>query len=205
MKPRAASLRRRLLAATVVVLVLALLPAGWVLGALFREHATEQFRAALQVQLDQLAASTQFDAAGTPVVDTARLSDPRFARPLSGLYWQVDGPGRPGLLRSRSLWDQQLALPPDGLQDGAVHVHAGTGPQGQPLLQLERAIHSIERHGQSWRRVVAGSTEPLEAAVTRFRAQLALSLAVLFLLLALASWAQVTLGLAPLDALRRAL
>lgn len=202
---RAPSLRRRLLAATVVVLVLALVPAGWLLGGLFREHVTQQFREGLQVQLDQLAAATQFGADGEPVVDSARMTDPRWQRPFSGLYWQVDGPARAGALRSRSLWDGALALPPDTLADGAVHAHQAPGPQGQPLLVLERSVHDATQPQQAWRLAVAGSTENLDAAVALFRTQLALSLAVLFGLLAAASWAQVTVGLAPLRALREAL
>lgn len=203
--PRPSSLRWRLLAATVVVLVLALLPAGWVLSALFREHATQQFQQALQVQLDQLAAATLFDDTGAPVVDPARLTDPRWQRPLSGLYWQVDGPGRPGLLRSRSLWDSLVALPTDGVADGEVHAHAATGPGGSALLALERSIHDVRQPAVAWRLVVAGNTEALDAAVARFRGQLALSLFALFALLAVASWAQVAVGLKPLGALREAL
>ncbi|WP_048440934.1 sensor histidine kinase [Caenimonas sp. SL110] len=202
---RTPSLRRRLLVATVVVLVLALVPAGWLLGGLFREHVTQQFRETLQVQLDQLAAATQFGADGDPVVDNARMTDPGWQRPLSGLYWQVDGPDRSAALRSRSLWDVNLALPSDTLADGAVHVHEVSGPQGQPLMVLERSIHDAAQPQRVWRLAVARSTDALQAAVARFRTQLAWSLLVLFGLLAAASWVQVTVGLAPLRALREAL
>ncbi|MES2632056.1 MAG: sensor histidine kinase [Pseudomonadota bacterium] len=202
---RSPSLRRRLLVATVVVLVLALVPAGWLLGGLFREHVTQQFRETLQVQLDQLAAATQFGADGDPVVDNARMTDPRWQRPLSGLYWQVDGPDRSAALRSRSLWDVNLALPSDTLADGTVHVHDAPGPQGQLLMVLERSIHDAAQPQRVWRLAVARSTSELDAAVARFRTQLAWSLLVLFGLLAVASWVQVTVGLAPLRALREAL
>lgn len=205
MSAAAGSLRRRLLAATVVVLVLALVAAGLLIGGLFREHVTQQYREGLRLQLDQLAGATAFDADGKPQVDAARLTDPRWQRPYSGWYWQVDGAAQPGLLRSRSLWDSTLALPVDPLADGAVHAHDGNGPRGQPLIILERSVHDPGRPGDRWRLVVAGNTEGLESAVARFRGQLALSLLLLFALLAAASWAQVAVGLAPLRALRAAL
>lgn len=200
----AASLRARLLAATIVVLALALVAAGLLIGGLFREHVTRQYRDGLQLQLDQLAAATAFGADGKLRVDAARLPDPRWQRPYSGWYWQVNGPGEPDLQRSRSLWDATLALdstPPDG----AVHEHALSGPQGEPLLALERSVHDPARPAQRWRLSVAGSTESLEAAVASFRGQLALSLLLLFALLAAASWTQVVVGLAPLRALREGL
>ncbi len=206
MKAAAApSLRRRLLAATSVVLALALLVAGWGLSALFREHAMQQFREGLHGQLDQLTARLDFDAAAQPVVDTAALSDPRWERPYSGLYWQLDGAGRTGVRRSRSLWDRALVLPADSVADGAVHAHEAAGPLGRPVLVLERSVHDPRQPQAGWRLAVAADTAPLDDAVQRFRGQLALSLLLLFALLLAASWIQVLVGLAPLRALHAAL
>lgn len=103
------SLRLRLLGATLVSLALALAGAHWWLGGLFREHVLSQFDATLTQQLDQLTARLEFDAAGQPQINPRGLSDPRWERPFSGLYWQVDSvsPGagggavRAGVLRSR--------------------------------------------------------------------------------------------------------
>ena len=141
----AGSLRWRLLAATLVALALALMLAGWVLGGLFREHVMRQFETALTLQLDQLTAQLDFDALGQPVIDPTSLSDPRWQKPFSGLYWQIDriSPDqqtRDGVLRSRSLWDTQLTLAYDALEDGAIHVHQGTGPQGARLMMIERTV-----------------------------------------------------------------
>ncbi len=160
---------------------------------------------ACTAQLDQLTARLDFDAAAQPVVDTAALSDPRWERPYSGLYWQLDGAGRTGVLRSRSLWDQALVLPADRVADDAVHLHEATGPLGRPVLVLERSVHDPRQPQAGWRLAVAADTAPLDEAVQRFRGQLALSLLVLFALLLAASWIQVLVGLAPLRALREAL
>ncbi len=208
----ARSLRFRLLAATLTALAVALVLAGLLLASLFRDHVMRQFSQTLTTQLDQVTARLEFDAAGRPLIDPRSLSDPRWSRPYSGLYWQLDGAGdvpRPGALRSRSLWDVVLSLPRDALAHGVVHVHEGTGPNGAALLLVERTIKP-EATGPGaldppWRLIVAADLRDTVAAVARFNGMLAASLAALFALLAAAALAQVAIGLAPLRALQRTL
>jgi signal transduction histidine kinase len=206
----ATSLRFRLLAATLVALSLALVLAGLLLAGLFRQHVERQFEDTLRLQLDQLTASLNFNAAGDPLPMPQALQDPRWQQPYSGLYWQIDGdedgagPEQRGLLRSRSLWDTALALPADALLDGAVHAHQINGPLGVPLLLLERSVHAADQPELRWRLVVAADTRLLEAAVSRFSGMLAAYLVLLFLLLVLAALAQVYVGLRPLRALEQA-
>ncbi len=203
------SLRVRLLAVTLAGVAVAMVLAGLVLSGLFREHVQQQFQAALQLQLDQITARLEFDAQGQPAIAAEALSDPRWLKPYSGLYWQVDamapdGRERAGVLRSRSLWDTSLALQVDALADGAVHVHEMAGPQGAPLLVLERTVRTEGVHAARWRLIVAADLQATQAATARFTGVLALSLAVLLVLLAVATWAQVAVGLRPLQALQRA-
>ena len=206
---RARSLRFRLLAATCVGMLLALLLAGVLLAGLFREQVMQQFAAALTAQLDQVTAHLEFDAAGQPLLDGAALSDPRWSRPYSGLYWQVDGvvAGQPacGVLRSRSLWDTVLTVENDAIGDGAVHIHEIAGPDGTRLLLVERTVRREGAAATPWRLLVAADLRPTTAAVARFNGVLAASLAVLLALLCAAALAQVGVGLAPLRALHRAL
>ncbi|MCK6425739.1 MAG: ATP-binding protein [Burkholderiaceae bacterium] len=156
------SLRARLLVATLVALLVALLLAGVLLAGLFRDHVRQQFATLLTAQLDQLTARLTFDAAGQPRLDPAGLSDPRWSRPYSGLYWQVDqashdGAARRGLLRSRSLWDTELQAPADPIGDGAVHLHEVAGPGGTRLLLAERSLRQ-------------GRAEPAEPAAAAHKA-----------------------------------
>ena len=208
--PRRLSLRVRLLVATLVAAALAVALAGVLLSGLFRDHVMRQFAQALTAQLDQVTARLEFDAQGRPQIDPQRLSDPRWSRPLSGLYWQVDGeagsaaPPR-GVLRSRSLWDQVLQAPADAPATGEVHVHALPGPQGVPLLLVERLVQHDGAAPGRWRVMVAADLHETQAAGDRFTRMLAGSLAILLLLLGAAAWAQVAVGLAPLRALQRAL
>ena len=83
------SLRIRLLAGTLFWVVGTILVAGWGLGNLFRQHVEAQFHAELRTHLDQLTAQLSLDAKGRPQL-AMPLIDPRFARPYSGYYWQVD-------------------------------------------------------------------------------------------------------------------
>lgn len=204
------SLRLRLLGATLVTLALALAGAHAWLGGLFRDHVMRQFDATLVLQLDQLTARLEFDAQGQPLIDPRSLSDPRLDKPYSGLYWQLDrmspgGQTRVGVLRSRSLWDTQLALSADALADGDLHTHDGLGPQGHAVRIVERSLAVPEQPQARWRLMVAADTREALAAADDFNGVLAASLAGLGALLALAALAQVAVGLAPLKAMQRAL
>ncbi len=210
MKHWVGSLRVRLLLGTLVALALALLLSGVVLGGLFREHVMRQFETTLTQQLDQLTARLVFDAGGQPQIDPQALSDPRWQRPFSGLYWQLDrvstdGQSRSGVLRSRSLWDSSLTLQADAMADGGIHVHEGLGPQDAPVLMLERTVRAAEAPAEQWRLIVAGDLQETAQAIDRFRGVLGGSLLILLGLLGLAALAQVLVGLAPLRAMQRAL
>ena len=206
------SLHWRLLAATAVAASVALLLAGWVLAGLFRDHVTRQFVEALTTQLDQVTARLERGADARPTIDASALSDPRWSRPYSGLYWQVDVGAADGLqrgvLRSRSLWDAQLEAPRDAPADGEVHVHDVAGPGGATLQLVERTVRvdaGADADPDPWRVLVAADRAPVDAAAARFNAVLAASLAVLLVLLVAAAAAQVGVGLAPLRGLQRAL
>lgn len=198
------SLRWRLLAGTAVGVALALFLAGLALSALFRAEIERQLDDGLLQQLDQLTALVEFDAQGQIRLEDHSLSDPRWRRPYSGLYWQVDGAQARGVLRSRSLWDTTLDNRDDTLPDGRVHRHDVTGPQGADLRVLERAVYPAGQPQAVWRLLVAADRSASAQAVTHFGRVLSLSLGVLWCLLVVAAWAQVAVGLAPLRALQNA-
>ena len=208
MSARGGSLRLRLLGATLATLVLALAGAHVWLAGLFREHVQQQFDTTLSQQLDQLTARLEFDAEGRPVIGPRGMSDPRFEKPYSGLYWQVErlppaAGERRAALRSRSLWDAELQLPDDALADGAIHRHELAGPRAELLRAAERSVQA--QAGSRWRLIVAGDLQEASAAIDRFSGVLAASLVGLGVLLALAALAQVAVGLAPLKAMQRGL
>ncbi len=206
--PWRGSLRLRLLVATLLALLLALLLSGVLLSGLFREHVMRQFAQALTVQLDQVTTRLAFGSDGRPRIEPQSLSDPRWLRPYSGLYWQidrVDGAVQHGVLRSRSLWDAVLTPPGDALADGEVHEHELPGPAGATLLLVERTVSASDSPAGAWRLMVAADLAGTRDAVATFNGVLAASLGVLALLLAAAALALGAVGLAPLRALQRAL
>jgi signal transduction histidine kinase len=206
------SLRLRLLAGTLVWVLLTVLVAGWALGRMFTEHVERQFQAELATHLNQLAANLAIDASGLPAL-RALLSDPRFARPYSGLYWQIDVLGetagdrspdgsRQGALRSRSLWDVVLAVPGDLPADGEIHAHVTEGPDGAPLRMIEQVLRPAEQPELALRVIVAANAALVVEPVARFNRILAIALALLATGLAVAALVQVRVGLRPLARLR---
>ncbi|HEX6734348.1 MAG TPA: sensor histidine kinase [Azonexus sp.] len=204
------SLRLRLLLGTLVWILGSIGLTGWLLNGLFSEHLGRQFHAELQTHLDQLAANLEIDANGRTVLSRP-LSDPRLARPYSGLYWQVDRlgeagqPAVPAVLRSRSLWDQALAVPDDHPADGEVHQHAVSGPNGTPLLMIERLLRPLDPPGPAVRLIVAADEALLGEPLQRFRGMLLTALGLLAAGLAGAAVVQVRSGLRPLNRLREEL
>jgi signal transduction histidine kinase len=206
------SLRQRLLLGTLVWIALSIVVAGWALGGLFRQHVAQQFNAELGTHLDQLVAHLVVDPAGNPSLSAAQ-SDPRFSKPLSGLYWQIDrlqppGEGSVGLLRSRSLWDDVLRLPADGLADGEVHRHRIPGPGNTRLGVIERVVMIGEAsgpEGRAFRLVVAADERQMAEPIEHFDGMLWLALGLLGGGLAVVAVIQVRIALAPLGRLRGAL
>ncbi|MFZ1415806.1 MAG: sensor histidine kinase [Defluviicoccus sp.] len=193
------SLRLRLLLGAAFSIAAALLIAGLILAELFARHVHDRFRVELGHHLDQLAAALDVDVAGEPML-TRPPSDPRFERPLSGLYWQIAAAGR-SVLRSRSLWDQALELPAAVSSDGLIREHRMAGPGNWRLLVLERSL-LLPDAPATLRVAVAEDESDLLAALRAFNRTLALSLAALAVVLIIAAVFQVTLGLRPLGWLR---
>ncbi len=196
------SLRLRLVAGGIVAILIALTIAGAGLTLLFERHVTRTIGDDLDIYLKQLVAGIDTDAQGKLVVSRPP-ADPRFAAPLSGLYWQVSG-DRGQLLRSRSLWDTALELPQDEPSPGELHHHVILGPAKARLLVSERRVLlTMGDRRVPVRVAVAADLARVSVAASSFARDLAVALGVLGLVLGIATAIQVGLGLRPLDALRR--
>jgi signal transduction histidine kinase len=199
---RLGSLRLRLVASGIIAILVALTIAGAGLILLFERHLTRSMADDLDVQLKQLIAGVDIDQAGNLVM-TRAPADPRFADPLSGLYWQVTD-DRGQFLRSRSLWDTILRLPADEPSPGEVHHHEASGPANVHVVIAERRVFiTIGDRQVPVRVAVATDLTRVPAAASAFAKDLAIALGFLALALAIATSVQVGLGLRPLDALRR--
>jgi signal transduction histidine kinase len=195
------SLAVRLAAGAGAWIAAALLVGGIVLSSLFRDHVERTFDARLDSLLESLVAVTEVAEDGALALGR-EVGEPRFGQAFSGWYWQI-ADGDRVLLRSRSLWDEDLTLgvPPES--GDAVHRDA-TGPDDRRLRLAERSIALPGSH-RPLVFAVAGDREEIEVAVAAFDATLAWSLGLLGLGLVLALPIQVRFGLAPLRRLRRAI
>lgn len=198
MNPR--SLHVRLLGIAALWVVIAVVLVGLALLYLLTitlEHNTEEDLAAGVTRL-----VAQIDAAATLPV-TGTLPDPQYQTPASGQYWQVIDIAAGTVQRSRSLWDRELEVGlPD--RDGASHLETIDGPDAQRLVALTRRISFETPLGRrSFAVTVARDRLEIDTAVQRYAGDMAVALLVLALAMLAAAWAQVTLGLKPLELLQR--
>ena len=108
------------------------------------------------------------------------------------------------VVRSRSLWDHVLPLPPDALQPGVMHSHDMPGPQGATLLVREQlVIYTAPSGTRAMRIAVALDRQDIALARDQFAGDMRPALILLALVLMAAAWAQVSIGLRPLEAVRR--
>ena len=197
------SLRLRLLAASAVTILLALFLAGLALIKLFETQVSARVERELSNHLLQLAGALETGKDGKLYL-ARQLADPRFQQPLSGLYWQIAWEEQEPL-RSRSLWDESLTVP--RLADsGANHILQIPGPDATPLIALERVVTVLKQNQPYDVRLLVGTdASEVSGPVASFTRWMMFSLAALAVLLAVAAWAQVKVGLRPLETLRAGL
>ncbi len=191
------SLRLRLALAGAASIIAALVAAFFVLSTLFERHVERRIASELVLHLNQIIAGLA-EQPGTALDLVKPPVDPRFERPLSGLYWQIEGEGK--RLRSRSLWDDILTLP--DIPAGGVHTATIPGPGAVPLLLVEREVVTPERAGARPLRVaVAIDRTDIFRATDEFEGDLLPYLQALAALLLAASFVQIFVGLRPLATL----
>jgi signal transduction histidine kinase len=199
---RLGSLRIRLAIIAAISIVVVLTISAFGLSMLFERHVQRRMNSELDTYVRQLAAGILLTDGGTLRL-AHPLADPRFSEPDSGLYWQIEDDNSGAQLRSRSLWENVIGLPPDNIEPGAVHRHRLQGPHGSSLIVSERRL--IYPHGTAshqLRIVAAADEKDVRAAVRQFASDVAASLAVLAGILMLVSWLQISVGLHPLATLR---
>ena len=189
---KSGSLRLRLIAGAGVAIALALVVAWFAMTWLFNGHVERRVEDELLVQVRPLLADLRLSV-GMPVAGS-EPADPRFAVPAGGLYWQAST--AKGAIRSISLWDSRLPRAATAPAD-AWHIRRTAGPFGQRLLLMERAIR-LQPQEPAVIVQLGYDLAKLAPAQREFGREMALFLTLLWIVLALAAWAQVGLGLRPL-------
>jgi signal transduction histidine kinase len=198
------SLMLRLFGGTALWIAIALGLTTFALDSLFKDQATRQFEQQLQSYLYQIVASLELDAQGNPIIPNTG-GDPRFNRPESGLYWQINDNNGATLLKSRSLWDTKLNVANDRLLKDEIHFHALTGPAEQHLLIAEHNLVLPDPSNKQLRVIVGSETKELARAIETWQHSLGLFVGILFVSLVVAAIAQVAFGLQPLRQLQQSL
>jgi signal transduction histidine kinase len=198
------SIRLRLVLAAGLMIILALLASGASIAFIFQRHLERRVQSELEKHVTQLLAAVDVKADGK-IVLSQDLADPRFTLPLSGLYWQIDL-DRKAVARSRSLGDQKLNVPTPPADVFESHMHEIKGPDGQNLYSLEQAVY-LENQGKELLYIVTVGLErgEISGTVLSMTRDVVPALSALGLVLLLATWVQVSLGLRPLAMIKQSL
>jgi signal transduction histidine kinase len=180
----------------VIWVLVSLLAAGLALQYLFGINIERTTRQDLDAALTRLAAvimpSTQVPSLDAP------LPDPRYATPFGGRYWQIEALDTGEIARSRSLWDFVITAP---TADDALHHQPG--PDGRHLILLTRRLEINTEAGTRPYLVTVGQDhDPIHEATERFGRDVTQVLVALGVIIVLAAWLQIKLGLSPIQGLK---
>jgi len=189
------SLQSRL--STGIVIALALLVAVLLaVGSYSLRHLAEDFVAErLEHDMDALLAAMFFNGRKQLRLQPGRLS-PIFRQPYSGHYYKIQAGDV--TLRSRSLWDADLSIPPT--IRNRITRRFIRGPQDQQLLMLAR---TFRLQGQDIVIAVTEDFTGLAAGLRRLTVNLSLLALLLLSILILAQRWLVRQGLKPLEKIRQ--
>jgi signal transduction histidine kinase len=188
---RSSSLERSL-QWTLGLLVLLVLLSITAAAAWIAREAAQQFVASrLAHDADAIVAALAVDT-----LQIERAMPPVFRQPFSGHYFTVRFDGG-GLLRSRSLWDEELAVDP--LPPGETRLDLRRGPEHQRLLVLQAGY---EKRDSTFTVAVAEDINPLLRALRRLQwIGFVLSLLAAVVLLVVQRWL-LRRGFSQIDAVR---
>ncbi len=173
-----------------------------VIASLFATHVRKNLEADLSDQFDRLVVLIDPEIP-TPTL-VAPLANPSFSTPYGGFYWQITNPETQEKSRSRSMWDEEFTVEDINLFNGRQHTINILDPEGtQAIALIQRLQFKLENGDfRTFEIIIAEDLVHFELANDAFRDDLFQSLIVLALVLSLAAWIQISLGLAPLNRIK---
>ena len=196
-RPVPDSLRLRILLAVSLWVLLGSAAIWFSAVGIFSRHVEQSYHEELEVHVRELGGLTEIGPDGAMML-TRPLSDPRYAEPLSGFYWQVTAAGR-APLRSQSMTrgslDESIAHSPEILH------RLESGPTGPAIT------YGYTRKGPAGEDihfVIATDQRELDRLIGSFTRDLTIWLAVLAALLLATGFAMISFSLKPLDRLSQA-
>ncbi|WP_286226347.1 MULTISPECIES: ATP-binding protein [unclassified Polynucleobacter] len=198
------SLRFRIVATSILAILTALFVANRVITELFTQYATKQFELNIKNQFNQLASLVSIDLWSQQPQLVSPVGEPRWAKPLSGLYWQINASDGT-VLRSRSLWDQTLAIRGSKNQSDQPLFYEISSIGQHSLLAYSKTVSLEDAQSTPFTLTVAVDRSPLDAEITLFSSEIRRYLFILALTLLMILIMQITIGLQPLEALKKAM
>ncbi len=189
------SLQARLGTGLLVSLILIFFVLWLIVSNAIRYLVEDYIASRLEHDGESLLTVVTFDTRGTPTLDSAR-TDPVYQRPFSGHYFKITS-GK-NVLRSRSLWDQDLTVPV--LQAGADVQLRLTGPERQPLLVM---VKGYSKQGHTLTIAVGEDLSPVQGAIVSFERRFTVTALLMLLVLIVFQAVIVRTGLRPLERVRR--
>ncbi|PFG55960.1 signal transduction histidine kinase [Vibrio sp. ES.051] len=187
------SIKSRLVLAAVVWLTAMILAAGVTIPTQVYNYMLDDTRSQLSIFMDEIAAQLEVNSTGRLDL-AAQLSDPRFSRPYSGLYWSAST--ETSLERSRSLWDKRIEY--KGM-DKSAH-----GARGERLITIEKTLYLTDYEGPI--HIIIGiDEEPIKNTLQTLVGQLWLILGLLFAGVLTVILLQIAWSLSPLTKLQKEL
>ncbi|MBD8065700.1 HAMP domain-containing histidine kinase [Devosia sp. PTR5] len=187
------SLKLRLMGLAAIWVIVSLLAAAFILHFLFVANLERTAHEDMDAAMTRLVALIDAQSPGSNL--TAPLPDPRYDTPLGGRYWQITTPDGAILGRSRSLWD--MTIPVTGATEREINHFAAP-----PEWHIIYIMRSIDIGGRTIAVMVGEDHQPIHAAANKFAWDIGWLFSLLALLILLAAWLQLRLGLAPLARLR---
>lgn len=154
------SLQLRLSLGLIVSLIIIFILLWQITNHSIEQLSREYVAMHLQHDGESLLQAIKIDPQGKISLDSARI-EPVYLRPFSGQYFRIVMQQQ--VIRSRSLWDQDFAMP--SLSAGETRQIQLPGPQQQPLIVLVKA-YKIQ--GNNVTIAVAENMSPVLAIINSF-------------------------------------
>lgn len=185
------SIQRRLGASLALIMIGVFLILGIGMSLSFRTLMEGYMLSRLEHDAESLLGALLLQPGVADIDLRAGRMNPVYQRPFSGHYYVISIDGR--TWRSRSLWDQALALPAVAVGETA-RLHA-TGPEDQLLLVH---VAGFRKAGHDLSIAVAEDLSPIRAEVRKFQLRYGLFGALALALLLVSQRQILKLGLVPL-------
>lgn len=189
------SLGLRLMGLAVLMVVGSLVLSGFALHALFVANLERNVRSDLDAALSRLVALIDPNAPEPAIL--APMPDPRYETPLGGRYWQIEALDTGRIARSRSLFEQQLDT--RRARDGETFHQINN--DGLHFILVGRVI---EIGSRQFRVTVGEDYDGIYLAGVQYGWDIARLFSLVGIAIIGAAWAQLRLGLLPLNRLRNA-